>query len=161
MKILFINLNNTFCSIKSFLVSGKTPNGLNEENRDCFDWISIGLIRKICEKRDIKVVIALNLDRTYTNQEVSEYFKIPVLDTISNEKNLQTDTGLSLVLVNSFTKNVRDWIIENNFSGDYLLLDTDNSMDYFLYTHFVILDPQEGFLHKNYMEICKYFSIKP
>lgn len=159
MKILFINLNNTFCSIKSFLASGKHLTKLDEEHKVCFDWISIGLIRKICRNRDIKIVLSINLDRIYTKEEVSEYFDLPIHDIILSEKELKTSTGFSIILVDSFTKDVRDWILSNTFAGEYLIIDTNTQMDYFSYIHFILIDPEEGFLYKDYLSICKSFGL--
>lgn len=159
MKTLFINLGNTFCSTKSFLSSGKIPFDLTEENRDCFDWISIGLIRKICKNRDIQIVAFSQFNYANDSQEISKYFDLNIIEFIKPETRISTDSGFSLEVFGSFEKMVGLWIKYNLYQGDYLILDTAKKMEFISFVHFIHIDEQEGFLFKNYQQICEYFSI--
>lgn len=161
MKVIFLNIDNTFWSGKAFLATGKMPQNLNPENRECFDWISVGLLRRLCQHRDIKIVVQSHLANNHSKEALEKYFNLPILDVIKTEQSVGELTSLKLEIVQPFEQSVGKWIINNQFAGDYLIIDTASKMDFISFIHFIIVDSQEGFLYKNYLQICEYFTIAP
>ncbi len=137
------------------------PQNLNPENRECFDWISVGLLRRLCQHRDIKIIAQSHLSNNYTKDDLERYFQLPILDIIKTEQSIGDLTSLKLEVVQPFDQSVAKWILNNQFAGGYLVIDTATKMDFISFVHLIVVDSQEGFLYKNYLQVCEYFAIAP
>lgn len=159
MKVIFLDIDGVLNSVDSMIAfHGWLSKGTIEQMEDRLDSVSIGLLRKLCNIVNAKIVISSTWRMGRTEQDFIEIFArhgwkdFPVIG--------KTPIGSQLFEVGSLTRGheIRYWLSEHPEVTEYIIIDDDGDMLEDQMRYFVHVSNINGFRSKHYCQCLRLFG---
>lgn len=137
MNVLFLDIDGVLNGYRSLIGLGAYPHAVKEDQRERFDWVAIGMIRRVCEECEVSIVLSsswrIGMDNTH---EIANFLDLPIIDKTPYHNDRSSCRG----------NEISDWLM-CNMHERYAIIDDDSDM----------LPHQKPFFvqteHKNGMQI--------
>ncbi len=128
MNILFLDVDGVLNSVRSAIAFDGYP---NTHNTDKFDDISVNLIRTICYKYDVKIVLSSTWRLFKGWEELRNQLQLPIIDKTPH-----------LHLSRNRGGEIQRWLDSHPEVTKYAIIDDDtdmlpHQMEYFVHTSFL------------------------
>jgi hypothetical protein len=144
VKVLFLDIDGVLNSLRSALVHKGFPFNF-KDHRDRFDWIAVGLIRRVCIESGAQIVLSSTWRTQYTYDEVARELDLPIVGATPK---LNGPRGLE----------INAWLSEHSEVESYVIVDDNADMLPEQGGRFVQTDMNEGLSFGNYAQIMRLFG---
>jgi len=141
MKVIFLDIDGVLNSRSSAKALGGYPHKLSQMSK--FDKVALGLIRKLVKQTGAKVVISSTWRSTFTTEEFSKAFKVPVIGKTVNSAHGHRG------------EEIAEYLSANPEVTDYVIIDDDIDMLEEQFKNFVRTNYLVGFTLFNYVKACR------
>jgi hypothetical protein len=146
MKVLFLDIDGVLNSARTLVARGGYPMELTGHHLDMFDTIAVGLVRSLCEKANVSVVVSSAWRITHHVDAIGRALDLP---TIDRTPSLSKTRG----------HEIADWLAKHPQVTRYAIVDDDSDMLPEQLPYFVKTDGNEGLSFANYIRLCEIFSV--
>lgn len=80
MKALFLDIDGVLNSRRTEVAFGGYPHDFSEHDMARFDWVAVGLIRKLCRETGAQIVLSSTWRLHFTVAEVAAGLDLPIVD---------------------------------------------------------------------------------
>jgi hypothetical protein len=143
MKILFLDIDGVLNSYRSCFATGNFPHKPSELEH--FDMIAVGLIRKVCEETNTKIVLSSTWRMNKNWVELKDTLNLPIID--------RTPVHYSSIRDGQRGEEVREWLTQHPEVKQYAIVDDGNDFLLEQQPYFVKTDFAEGLSYKNYLQL--------
>jgi hypothetical protein len=131
-KVLFLDIDGVLNSGRTAAATGGYPYCFDEANKARFDWIAVGLIRKLCEKEDASIVLSSSWRRGKNAvHECANGLDLPIFDK-------------TLDLPGVRGEEIQDWLNRHPEVTHYAIVDDNSDMLESQKEHFVQTSMEDG-----------------
>lgn len=148
MKVLFLDIDGVLNSSRTRLAFGAYPWEFDERNMAMFDTVSINMIRGLCAKAGVSVVVSSAWRTTHGWDAIGRELNLP---TIS-----QTPSSIK-----TRGHEIQMWLEDNPGVEQYAIVDDDDDMLEEQRPYFVRTDGDNGLMWGDFKKLCCLFGIKP
>lgn len=145
MKIIFLDIDGVLNSKRTYYAFKGYPIDLSNESLKRFDWVAIGLIRKLCKLLDAQIVLSSSWRRCFKIEDIALALNLPIIDKTP------------ILFSGTRGKEIELWINKNK-DVSYCIIDDNNDMLDYQKEHFVRTSHENGFLLKDYYKVIKMFG---
>ena len=141
MKILFLDIDGVINSTRTLLAFDAYPHNFDGSDAELFDWVAVGLIRKLCEKTGAKICLSSSWRLYFSPKECAEALNLPIIDKTGDH----STRGLE----------INAWLADHPEVETSAIVD---DFDQFLesqQSRFVKTDEDEGLSYRNYKELVR------
>lgn len=148
-RIIFLDIDGVLNSTRTCIATGGYP-GEELEDKDLarFDWIAIGLLRRLCESSGIQIVLSSSWRIIVDIKKLGDAMGLPIIDKTP-------------VLASSRGNEIARWLSEHPEVGQWAIIDDDSDMLDSQRSRFVRTDGHEGYSWVNHLELCDIFGELP
>lgn len=149
MKVIFLDIDGVLNSFRTAHAYDGYPSSRSEYDK--FDDVAVTLIRDLCVKNDIKVVLSSTwrLDKNW--KKLENTLKIPLLDrTPYLSVSTRVDRGREIAI----------WLEDHPEVTVYAIIDDDSDMLEEQKPFFVHTCYKNGFSYDNYEQLRKIFGVE-
>lgn len=114
-KVLFLDIDGVLNSRRSVVACNGYPHGFTKVDLEKFDWIAVGLIRKLCEETDTSICLSSSWRLIHSVHECANGLDLPIFDKTPS---LNSNRGVQI--------NV--WLAEHPEVTCYAIVDDDADM---------------------------------
>lgn len=141
-KILFLDIDGVLVSRRSGVAFNGFPNP--RKHQDKFDFVAIGLIRKICQQ-GVDIVLSSSW-RKGKGDEYKDLLGLPIIDRTPVVNGVRGDE-------------IAEWINKNREPDKWAIVDDSSDMRQDQIPHFVHVDGNNGLLLHDYKRLCAILDI--
>lgn len=145
-RIIFLDIDGVLNSTRTCIATGGYP-GEELEAKDLtrFDWIAIGLLRRLCESSGIQIVLSSSWRIIVDIKKLGDAMGLPIIDKTP-------------VLASSRGNEIARWLSEHPDVEQWAIIDDDSDMLDSQRSRFVRTDGHEGYSWVNHLELCDIFG---
>lgn len=145
-RIIFLDIDGVLNSTRTCIATGGYP-GEELEAKDLtrFDWIAIGLLRRLCESSGIQIVLSSSWRIIVDIKKLGDALGLPIIDKTP-------------VLASSRGNEIARWLNEHPEVEQWAIIDDDSDMLDSQRSRFVRTDGHEGYSWVNHLELCDIFG---
>lgn len=151
MKVIFLDVDGVINSLRTCMAFEGYPWDVDEESLKMFDSVAIALIRRICKKGDVKIVLSSTWrigDKIYP--KMAKALGLPIIDRTSYRLSGDSRRG----------DEIAQWLQDHPEVKEYVIVDDETfDMNKDQQSHIVKVDGEEGLSFKNYRKIHKKLGI--
>ena len=146
VRIIFLDIDGVLNSTRTCIATGGYP-GEELEAKDLtrFDWIAIGLLRRLCESSGIQIVLSSSWRIIVDIKKLGDAMGLPIIDKTP-------------VLASSRGNEIARWLSEHPEVEQWAIIDDDSDMLDSQRSRFVRTDGHEGYSWVNHLELCDIFG---
>ena len=146
MRVIFLDIDGVLNSTRTCIATGGYP-GEELEAKDLtrFDWIAIGLLRRLCESSGIQIVLSSSWRIIVDIKKLGDAMGLPIIDKTP-------------VLASSRGNEIARWLSEHPEVEQWAIIDDDSDMLDSQRSRFVRTDGHEGYSWVNHLELCDIFG---
>lgn len=142
-KILFLDIDGVLNSRRSSFALGGVPRAglpLNEDNMKLFDWIAVGMIRRLCEEEGVSIVLSSSWRICQKCVPLGWALELPIVDEI--DRNL-----------GSRGEQIQRWLNLHPEVEYYAIVDDSSDMLESQGPHFVQTTYDDGLLYVHFRKL--------
>lgn len=148
MKVLFLDIDGVLNSTRTQVAFNGYPHELYDAHLAMFDQVALGLVRGLCVRHDVKVVISSMWRRDFTWEQIGERLELP---TIGQTPMLTGPRGME----------INAWLAQHPEVECYAILDDHADMLPDQSTRFVQTSGEEGLSWRDFSKLCALFGANP
>ena len=149
MRVIFLDIDGVLNSTRTCIATGGYPGEeLADKDLARFDWIVIGLIRRLCESSGIQIVLSSSWRILVDIKKLADALGLPIIDKTP-------------VLAASRGHEIAKWLAERPEVEQWAIIDDDSDMLDGQRSRFVRTDGHEGYSWLNHLELCDIFGEPP
>lgn len=147
MKVLFLDIDGVINSSRTYAVFNAYPHDLSERDLKMFDWVAIGLIRSLCTRGDVEIVLSSSWRLEDFYPKIGPALNLPIIDRTRSFSPLRGDE-------------IQDWLDNHPNVTKYAIVDDLDKGDMLesQLPRFVKVDRGEGLTWSNYKALCDLFG---
>jgi hypothetical protein len=130
-KVLFLDIDGVLNSRRSVVACGGYPHSFEGKDRDRFDWIAVGLIRKLCEETDTSICLSSSWRVLHSVHDCANGLDLPIFDRTPS---LHGNRGVE----------INAWLSGHPEVTTYAIVDDDSDMLPDQAPYFVRTDEKNG-----------------
>lgn len=146
MKVLFLDIDGVLNSARSCIANHGYPHSFDEHNMPMFDTIAVSLIRGLCAKGDVSVVVSSAWRILHDWDAIGRGLDLP---TIGNTPQLVGERG----------KEIAAWLAEHPEVEQYAIVDDDDDMLAEQRPFFVKTNGMDGLMFADFEKLCGIFGV--
>ena len=146
MRVLFLDIDGVLDSVRSAVALDKYPHNLSRRSLKKFDWVAIGLVRKLCAECNVEIVLSSVWRHGFSCEDMSKALQLPI-----KYKTGTTRAGVRGV-------EIQEWLNSHPEVENYAIVDDDSDMLGTQKPHFVQTSFEDGLSYNNYLQLKKIFS---
>lgn len=139
-KVLFLDIDGVLNSERSCYALGGFPHAFDAKNKAMFDWVAVGLIRRLCEDADTSIVLSSTWRILHSIHECANGLDLPIFD--------KTPGGGG-----NRGKQIQEWLDAHPEVTHYAIVDDDGDMLESQRSRFVQTDFRVGLSLDNYGQL--------
>ena len=144
MNILFLDIDGVLNGYRSLIGLGAYPHAVKEDQSERFDWVAVGMIRRVCKECDVSIVLSSSWRIGMANtHEIAKFLDLPIIDKTPYMDKPYSCRG----------EEIKQWLSENPVDA-YAIIDDDSDMLAIQVPYFVKTE------HKNGMQIDHYLKLR-
>lgn len=144
-KVLFLDIDGVLNSTRTAAAWGYYPLGF--DNMQAFDGTALQLVRQLCTKGGVQVVLSSSWRLFFTAKQVADGLNLPVVDTTPCFLHDVRGTEIAA------------WLSENPDVTHYVIVDDSADMLKSQQDAFVQTNPDNGLSWENIMAICRRLDL--
>lgn len=144
-KVLFLDIDGVLNSRRSLLAFDAYPQVLSKDALTKFDWVAIGLIRKLCEETDCSIVLSSDWRLTQKVIDVANAFDLPIC-------------GATGIIGDSRGAEIAQWLAEHPDVTHYAIVDDQGGMLPEQLPYFVRTAELNGLLAEDWAELKRVLT---
>lgn len=139
-KVLFLDIDGVLNSHRTAYATGGFPHGFEPEQKAKFDWIAVGLIRKICDQEDVSIVLSSSWRIIHSVHDCANGLDLPIFD---RTKSLAGVRG----------EEIQEWLSRHPEVDHYAIVDDNSDMLESQRGHFVQTSHEDGLSYSDYLAL--------
>ncbi|WP_257835250.1 HAD domain-containing protein [Burkholderia glumae] len=136
-KILFLDIDGVLNSYRTVYATGGFPHGFDDSEKTRFDWVAVGMIRKICENEDVSIVLSSSWRIIHSVHVCANGLDLPIFD---KTKSLPGNRGTE----------IQEWLDRHPDVEQWAIVDDDSDMLESQRDHFVQTNHEDGLSYADY-----------
>ncbi|WP_343743353.1 HAD domain-containing protein [Herbaspirillum huttiense] len=148
MNVLFLDIDGVLNGYRSLIGLGAYPHAVKEDQRERFDWVAVGMIRRVCEECDVSIVLSsswrIGMDNTH---EIANFLDLPIIDKTPYHNDRNSCRGYEIA----------DWLM-CNLHERYAIIDDDSDMLPDQKPYFVQTEHKNGMQVEHYLKLRRIFG---
>lgn len=138
MKVLFMDIDGVLNSERTVYASKRFPKSF--KHTDAFDWVAVGMLRRLCADYDVKIVLSSTWRAYYSAGEVADGLNLPV---VSQTPLLYEPRGVE----------IQKWLEDHPEVTKYAIVDDNGDMLTEQLPFFVQTDMRMGLSYDNLRQL--------
>lgn len=140
-KVLFLDIDGVLNSQRTLMATGSYPFCFDEHNKARFDWIAVGLIRKLCEKEDASIVLSSSWRHGKGSvHQCANGLDLPIFDKTPSLPGVRGEE-------------IQDWLNRHPEVTHYAIVDDNSDMLESQAEHFVQTSHQDGLSFSDFVAL--------
>jgi hypothetical protein len=98
MKVLFLDIDGVLNSQRTVVACKGFPHSFDGHDRDKFDWIAVGLIRKLCDETGASICLSSSWRIIHSVHECANALDLPIFDrtpSLNGPRGMEINAWLS------------------------------------------------------------------
>ncbi|HSG31419.1 MAG TPA: HAD domain-containing protein [Thermodesulfobacteriota bacterium] len=142
INILFLDIDGVLNSERSCIAFNAYPWDLSKESLKQFDWVAIGLIRRICKETNTKIVLSSTWRLSINYKDIAKAFDLPIIDKTPHR--FSSNRGEEIAL----------WLRDHKPTKyNYVIVDDASDIIDYQLPRFVKVNPITGLSLNDYYKI--------
>lgn len=148
-KILFLDIDGVLNSTRSVTAFGNYPHPHDiEVSQSRFDWVAVGLIRKLCQETGANIVLSSTWRKGGNRQKLAKILDLPIVG--ETPEKIGGHRGYEIA----------EWL-KSHSPKKFAIVDDDTDMLESQLPFFVNTSHEEGLLYSDFKKLRDLLSIKP
>lgn len=149
MNILFLDIDGVLNSTRSCVAFKGYPLNFSAEHLGRFDWVAIGLVRKLCEETGAQIVLSSAWRQNFRAEVVGRELNLPIIDVTPWSSEPETVRG----------HEIKAWLDQHPEVNQYAIVDDNSDMlpEQIAGGHFVQTNFEDGLTWTNYKALVDVF----
>jgi hypothetical protein len=144
-KVLFLDIDGVLNSERSCYALGGFPHGFDAKNKLMFDWVAVGLIRRLCADTDTSIVLSSTWRILHSVHDCANGLDLPIFD--------KTPGGGG-----NRGKQIQEWLDAHPEVKQYAIVDDDGDMLDEQRPFFVQTNVRNGLTLDDYSELKRLLA---
>ncbi|WP_036054370.1 HAD domain-containing protein [Burkholderia gladioli] len=136
-KILFLDIDGVLNSHRTVYAADGFPHGFEGADKHRFDWVAVGLIRKICEQEEVSIVLSSSWRIIHTVHTCANGLDLPIFD---RTESLAGNRGTE----------IQEWLDRHPDVEQWAIVDDNSDMLESQRDHFVQTNHEDGLSYADY-----------
>lgn len=145
MKVVFLDIDDVLCSLKSSAATGGYPHDFRDLYR--FDQHALALLRKLCHLGDVRIVISSTWRLHFTASEIAAGLHLPVTDCTPHLPNQPRGAEIA------------QWLSENPNVTHWAILDDSTDMLEEQMGNFVHVEGEDGMRLRDFRRLMQILDV--
>ena len=146
MKVLFLDIDGVLNSARSCIANHGYPHGFEPDQLAMFDHIAVGLIRGLCAKGGVSVVVSSAWRILHHWDAIGRGLDLPTMDSTPR-------------LVGERGKEIAAWLAAHPEVTQYAIVDDDDDMLPEQRPFFVRTNGMDGLMYADFEKLCSIFGV--
>jgi len=146
MKVLFLDIDGVLNSTRSCIANKGYPHDFSPEGMPMFDSIAVSLIRGLCARGGVSVVVSSAWRITHHWDAIGRALELPTMDRTPSLLGVRGDE-------------IAHWLEAHPEVTQYAIVDDDADMLPEQFPFFVKTDGHEGLSYANFAQLCSLFGV--
>jgi hypothetical protein len=146
MKVLFLDIDGVLNSARSCVANHGYPHGFDGHNMAMFDEVAVKLIRGLCAKGGVSVVVSSAWRILHHWDDIGRNLQLPTMGA--------TPRGIG-----ERGKEIAEWLAEHPEVTQYAIVDDDDDMLPEQRPFFVKTNGMEGLSFADFEKLCSLFGV--
>lgn len=148
MKVLFLDIDGVLNSARTCVAFNGYPFEVDGHHRAMFDEVSLGLIRGLCAKGGVSIVVSSAWRTTHNWDLIGRALELPTIDRTPSLPKTRGDE-------------IQHWLDAHPDCKHYAIVDDDPDMLPEQTPYFVQTDGRNGLMWDDFKKLCSLFGINP
>jgi hypothetical protein len=144
-RILFLDIDGVLNSTRTDLALSGLPQGVSVEDMPKFDWAAVGLVRLLCEREGVDIVLSSDWRKKFTAQQIAQALDLPVVDVTPR-------------LPDCRGAEIKAWLREHPNTKYYAIADDNGGMLAEQQDHFVQTNPNNGLSYEDFRALQRILT---
>jgi hypothetical protein len=146
-KVLFLDIDGVLNSHRTAYATKGFPHGFDDAQKQKFDWIAVGLIRRLCEETNTSIVLSSSWRIIHTVHECANGLDLPIFDATPRLCGIRGDE-------------IQEWLNRHPEVEQYAIVDDDSDMLESQKDHFVQTSHADGLSYAGYQALHRILEGK-
>lgn len=146
MKVLFLDIDGVLNSARSCVANHGYPHSFDQNQITMFDHIAVGLIRGLCVKGDVSVVVSSAWRVLHHWEAIGKGLDLPTI-------------GATPQLLGERGGEIAEWLKDHPEVTQYAIVDDDDDMLPEQRPFFVKTNGMDGLMFGDFEKLCSIFGV--
>ncbi|MDR6389209.1 HAD domain-containing protein [Paraburkholderia phenoliruptrix] len=148
-KVLFLDIDGVLNSRRTVTATGTFPHGFEDKQKPHFDWVAVGMIRKLCEVTGASIVLSSSWRIIHSVDDCANGLDLPIFDRTPSLNWSGRVRG----------DEIAEWLKVHPEVARYAIVDDDSDMLEAQKPYFVQTDFQEGLRYQDYDSLAEILGV--